>query len=198
MNLVARAQAFILKPKDEWIKVKGESTPALQLVTGYAVPLAAISYIALFIGEALIGYRVPFLGWIRIPIGRALLHAVFYYVLALASVYALGFIINALAPNFGSRQNLDNAMKLAIYSMTPFWIGGVFNLLPFLSWLWFLLGIYGLYVMYLGFQAGLMDTPKEKVAGYLIVSIVAYVVLFGIIAVIMGAIFAVGTLSPRF
>jgi hypothetical protein len=198
MNLVARAQAFILKPKDEWTKVKAEPTPVMQLFTGYAVPLAAISYIAMFIGEAIIGYRIPFLGWVRVPIARALLHAVFFYVLALASVYAWGIIINALASNFGSKPNLENAMKLAVYSATPLWIGGVFNLLPFLSWLGFLLGLYGLYVMYLGFQSPMMDTPPERVISYLVVSIIVYIVLFAVIAVLMGAIFAVGTLSPRF
>jgi len=198
MNLVSRAQAFILKPKDEWVKVKGESTPVMPLFMSYAVPLAAISYIAMFIGEALIGYRVPFLGWIHVPPVRALLHAVVFYVLALASVYAWGIIINALAPTFGSKPNLENAMKLAVYSATPLWIGGIFNILPFLSWLGFLLGLYGLYVMYLGFKTPLMDTPAEKVVGYLVVSIVVYVVIFAVVAVIIGAIFAVGvgTLSP--
>ncbi|MBM3294401.1 MAG: YIP1 family protein [Candidatus Aminicenantes bacterium] len=200
MNLIGRVQAIILKPKDEWVKIKGESTPVMQLFMGYAVPLAAIAYLAMFIGEALIGYRVPFLGWIRIPFVRALLHAVVFYVLALASVYAWGLIINALAGTFGSKPNLENAMKLAVYSATPLWIGGIFNLLPFLSWLGFLLGLYGLYVMYLGFKTPLMDTPPDKVVGYLVVSIVVYIVIFAVVAVIIGAIFAVGvgTFSPRF
>jgi hypothetical protein len=197
MNLVARAQAIILKPKDEWAKIKGEPTSVMQLITGYAVPLAAISYVAMFIGEALIGYRLPFVGWVRIPIGRALLHAVFFYILALVSVYAWGFIINALAPTFGSKPNLENAMKLAVYSATPLWIGGVFNLLPFLNWLGLILGLYGLYVLYLG-VAPMMETPQDKVVGYLVVSIVVYVVIFAIVAVVMGAIFAVGTIGPRF
>jgi hypothetical protein len=198
MNIVARAQAFILKPKEEWAKVKGESTPVMQLFTGYAVPLAAIPYIAMFIGEAFIGYRIPFLGWVRVSIARALLHAIFYYVLALATAYGWGFVINALAPNFGSKQNLENAMKLAVYSMTPLWVGGIFYLLPVIRWLVFLLGLYGLYVLYLGFQSPMMDTPPDKVVGFLIVSFVVFAVLYAIVAVIMGAIFAVGTLSaPR-
>ncbi|MBM3295854.1 MAG: YIP1 family protein [Candidatus Aminicenantes bacterium] len=200
MNLVARAQAIILKPKEEWVKIKGEPTPVMQLFTGYALPLAAVAYAAMFIGEALIGYRVPFIGWVRVPFVRALLHAVIFYALAVASVYAWGMVINALAATFGSKPNLENAMKLAVYSATPVWVGGVFNLLPFLSWLGIILGLYGLYVMYLGFQSPMMDTPPDKVVGYLVVSIVVYVVLFAVIAVLMSAIFTVGvgTITPRF
>jgi len=44
-------------------------------------------------------------GSYRYPLGSGLLRAVLYYVFTLASVYAFGLIINALAPNFGSKQN---------------------------------------------------------------------------------------------
>jgi len=40
-----------------------------------------------------------------------------------------------------------------------------------------------------------MGTAKEKVMGYLLVSIIVYIVLMGIIMLIMGAIFAVGTVG---
>ena len=40
-----------------------------------------------------------------------------------------------------------------------------------------LAGFYGLYVLYLGFQTPMMDTPKDKVIGYLVVSIVVVIVL---------------------
>jgi hypothetical protein len=192
MDLVSRVQAIVLKPKDEWAKIKAETTTVAELFTSYACILAAIPAIAQFIGFGLIGFRVPFVGWIRLGLGTALLRAIVAYIFSLISVYLLALIINALAPTFSSTQNMTNAMKIAVYSMTPMWVAGVLYIIPFLGILVIIAGLYGLYILYLGFAAPLMDTPKEKVMGYLILSIVVVVVLSIIFGVILGAIFAVG------
>ena len=195
MDLIARAQAILLKPKEEWVKIKGESTPIAQLFTSYAVLLAAVPAVAQFIGNGLVGKKIPFVGLVRFPIGSALFQAILYYVFTLVSVYVFGIVINALAPSFGSKQSMENAMKLAVYCMTPMWIGGVFYIIPFLGFLAILASLYGLYILYLGFDSPLMDTPKDKVVGYLLVCIVVVVVLSLVVALVLGAIFTVGTIS---
>ena len=195
MNLVARAQAILMKPKEEWVKIKGESTSIAQLFTSYAAILAAVPAVAQFIGNGLVGKKIPFVGWVRYPLGSALFQAILYYIFTLVSVYIFGIVINALAPSFGSKQNLPNAMKLAVYSMTPMWIGGVFYIIPFLGFLAILASLYGLYILYLGFDNPLMDTPKEKILGYLLVSIVVIVVLSLVVLLVLGAIFTVGTIG---
>ena len=194
MDLVARVQAVILKPKEEWVKIKGESTPIAQLFIPYAAILAAIPAIAQFIGYGLIGISVPFVGTYRFGLGTALFRAIIYYVLILASAYVFGMVINALAASFGSKPSAENAMKLAVYSMTPAWIGGVFYIIPALSILAVLASLYGLYVLYLGFNTPMMDTPKEKVVGYLVVCIVVVAVLMFVVGLVLGAVFAVGRL----
>ena len=192
MDIVNRVQGIVLKPKEEWAKIKSESTTIQQLFTSYALILAAIPAIANFIGMGLIGRRIPFIGWYRYDIGTAVLYAILSYVFSLVTVYIFGIIINALAPTFGSKSDAVNSMKLAVFSMTPFWVAGVFYLIPFLGVLALLAGLYGLYVLYLGFSHPLMDTPQDKVVGYLLVSIVVVAVLMGVVMMIMGAIFAVG------
>jgi hypothetical protein len=121
------------------------------------------------------------------------MQAILTYVLGLASIYLFGLVINALAPNFGSKPGLENAMKLAVYAMTPMWIGGVFYIIPFLSFLSVLASLYGLYILYLGFSTPMMDTPQEKILPYLVVSIIVVAVLTVVVSLIVGAIFAVGT-----
>jgi Yip1 domain len=195
MDLVARAQGLILKPKDEWVKIKGETTPAMQLITGYAALLCAIPAIAQFIGLSLIGIRIPFLGTYRYPLGSGLLRAILYYVFTLASVYAFGLIINALAPNFGSKPNPQKAMQLSVYSMTIPFVAGIFYIIPSLGVLAAIAGLYGLYVLYLGFNTPMMDTPKDKVIGYLVVCCIVIVVLMLIVGFILGAIWAGGAVS---
>ena len=190
MNLVARVQAILLKPKEEWVKIKDEPTTIQQLFVPYAVILAAIPAVAQFLGTALfLGFRIPGGGgsWIT----RSFLYAIFSYIMSLVVVYALGFIINALAPNFSSTQSLPQAMKLAVYSMTPAWIMGIFNLIPALGALSILGSLYGLYLLYLGFATPLMGTPKEKITGYFVVSLVVAIVLMFVVGIILGAAFAV-------
>lgn len=195
MDLVSRAQAIILKPKEEWVKIKGEPTPVTQLFTSYAAVLALIPAIAQFIGYALIGTRVLTFGVIRMNIGSALLRTVLYYIFALASVYVFGLVINALAPSFGSKQSAENAMKLAVYSMTPAWVGGIFYTIPALWILATLASLYGIYILYLGFATPMMDTAKDKVVGYLAVSFIVMIVLTVVVGLILSALFVVGSVS---
>jgi len=190
MNLIARVQGICLKPKEEWVKIKGEPTPVMNLFMQYVIPLAAIPAVAQFIGFGLIGVRVPFFGNLRLPLGTSLFRALVTYVLTVVSAYVAGIIVNALAPTFASKQNMENAMKLVVYSMTPAWIAGIFNIIPSLAVLAGLAGLYGLYILYLGFKAPMMETPQDKAVPYLVVSIVVMVGLWFVIGLIVGGIFA--------
>lgn len=195
MDLIPRVQGLIMKPKEEWVKIKGESTPVPQLFMNYALFLVLISGIAQFIGYGLVGVSVPFVGVYRVGIISALLRGVVFAGLQLVSAYIFGMVINALAPTFGSKPNLENAMKLAVYSMTPGWIGGIFYIIPALAFLALIASLYGLYVMYLGFASPMMDTPQDKVMGYTVASVVAAIVLTAVISLVVGAIFAIGAVS---
>lgn len=192
MDLVSRAQQIILKPKEEWIKIKEEEISIQQLFTSYAAILIAIPSIAHFIGQSLIGRSVPFIGLYRVGIGTGLLYAILFYVSSLITVYVFGIIINALAPTFSSKQNQANAMKIAVFSLTPAWVAGVLYIIPFLGILVFLASLYSIYLLYLGFSTPLLDTPKEKVVGYLVVSVIVVIVLMVVIWIILGAILTVG------
>jgi hypothetical protein len=196
MDLVSRVQGILLKPKDEWLKIKDEQPSIQDLFTKYAAILAAIPAVAQFLGWAFIGFRIPYQGgsWTA----RALLYVIFSYVFGLAVVYGFGWVINALAPNFSSTQNLPNAMKLAVYSMTPAWVAGIFHLIPRLGFLAVLGALYGIYLLYLGFATPLMGTPKEKVPGYMVISVVVMIILTVVIGIVLAAIFGVSGLMGLF
>ncbi|HHF42988.1 MAG TPA: DUF1282 domain-containing protein [Candidatus Aminicenantes bacterium] len=198
MDLVSRAQGIILNPKKAWETIKSEDIQVKDLFTSYAMILAAIPAIAHFIGLGLVGRNIPFVGWYRYGLGSAFLYMLLSYIFSLVSVLIVGFIINALAPTFGSTQNLNKAMALAVYCMTPYWVAGILYIIPFLGILVFLAGFYGLYILYLGFAQGMLDTPKEKVIGFFIVSLVVTIVILLIVSFILGGIFAVGAVSGAY
>ncbi|HUT07664.1 MAG TPA: Yip1 family protein [Candidatus Latescibacteria bacterium] len=191
MDIVQRVQSIILKPKAEWVKIKAEPSTVAGLFTSYAMILAAIPAGAQFLGNILVGSRLPFVGLYRWSIGRALGNAIVYYIFALATVYLFALIINELAPNFGSAKNMTSALKLSVYSMTPGWVAGILYIIPGLWILGILASLYGLYVLYLGFDTPMMETPKDKVMSYLGVSIVVVIVLYVVFSLILGGIFAV-------
>ena len=167
MNLIERAKNIILTPASEWEVINNESTTTAQLYTSYILLLAAIGPLAMILGGGFFSmlYRVPL--------------AIMTYVLSLVSVFAVGFIIDLLAPNFGAQKNQMQALKVSAYAMTPAWIAGIFNLIPFLGMLGLLASLYGLYLLYLGLPV-LMKVAQDKVVPYVVVVVVCAFVTIGI------------------
>jgi hypothetical protein len=191
MNIVQRVQSIILKPKEEWAKIKAEPITAAELFTSYVMILAAIPSGFQFLGNVLVGKRLPLVGVFRWPVGRALGYAIVSYILALVAVYLFALIINQLAPTFSSAKSMANALKLSAYSMTPGWVAGVLYIVPGLWVVGVVASLYGLYILYLGFDTPMMETPKDKIPGYMAVSIVVVVVLYVVFGWIVKGIFAV-------
>jgi hypothetical protein len=194
MAMIERVKAICLKPGTEWPVIEAEQTSTQGLMTGYAVPLAAITPLASFVGGVVIGRTIPFVGSYHVPLGAGLTLAVVSYLLALVGLFVLSLIINALAPTFGGQKNSTQALKLAVYAQTPAWIAGVFTILTSLSWLPIIAAIYGLYLFYLGLPV-LMKNPKEKSVGYTVVVIICAIVIYVVIGVVAAAVGGTGMLA---
>ena len=128
MGLVDRAKGILLQPAREWPAIAAEPAGTKALFLGYAVPLAAISAVASWIGHSLIGVPAPFVGTLRAPVMTGLALAVATFALQLAVAFGVGLVIDALAPSFGGEKNPGQAMKCAVYAYTPAWVAGVLNL----------------------------------------------------------------------
>jgi hypothetical protein len=185
MNLVDRVKRILLSPKTEWAVIDAEPATLAELYTRYIMPLAAIGPLAQLIGYSVFGISVPFIGTYRVPIGTAITQALVTYILTLAGTYVLALIIDALAPTFNGQRSQIQSLKLAAYSLTASWVAGIFSLIPGLRILT-LLGIYSLYLLYLGLPV-LMKTPREKAASYTAVVILAAIVL----SIVIGAVASV-------
>jgi len=192
MNIVERAKNILLTPAKEWDVIKGENLTIVDMFTKYAMILAAIPAVAGFIGYSVIGISFGF-GTFRVPIGTSLVWAILQYILSLAGVFLIAFIMDALAPNFGCTKNLVAAVKIVVFSYTASWVAGILNIIPSLGILVGLASIYSLYLMYMGLQI-VKDVPKDKMVGYFVVTIIVAVVVYFVIGMIVGAI-AFGSMS---
>ncbi|MDA2918074.1 YIP1 family protein [Desulfobacterota bacterium AH_259_B03_O07] len=183
MNLTERAKNIILKPKQEWPAIDGEAIQTSDFYRNYIIPLAAIGPIASFIGTSLVGITLPGMGTFRVPIGSAIVQMIVSFVLALIGVYVLAIIIDLLAPSFGGENSRHQGLKVAAYSSTPGWLGGIFGIIPVLGFVGIIAAIYGLYLLYLGLPI-LMKSPRQKALGYTVIVVIASIVIFVIIGLI--------------
>ncbi|CAL4869002.1 hypothetical protein MMA231_03293 [Asticcacaulis sp. MM231] len=173
-NLIERVQAILLKPAATWDVIERETPDVKTLYTSYIMPLAAIGPVATAIGGIVFGG-----GLFRI------VSAVLLYILSLILIYVVALIIDGLAPSFNGQKNFIQALKVAAYSSTAGWVAAVLSIHPGLGVIGSLLGLYGLYLMYLGLPK-LMKNPADKTIVYMIVNAVVYFVL----VLIMGAVIA--------
>ena len=191
-KIMARAKAILLSPKSEWPVIAGESTTIADLYKGYAIWLAAIPAIFTFLKMSVIGTSVMFAGTFRVGIGSGLTTMVISYVLALAMLYVLALIVDALAPSFGGQKNSVQAFKVIVYAYTASWIAGIAQIVPGLGILLMIVGgIYSIYLMYLGLPQT-MKCPPEKAAGYTAVIVIIAIVVGAVIGVVVGGVAGVG------
>ena len=190
MTVIDRVQAILLRPKETWPVIAAESADVASIYTRYLVFLAAIPAVAGFIGLSLVGISTGN-GSIHVPIAAGIVQMVLGYVLSLALVFVLALIVDALAPAFGGTKNQVQAVKLIAYGGTAGFVGGIFSLVPALSVLGLLAGLYSIYLIYMG-VAVTMRCPASKSAIYTAVIVVCAIVA-SLLLGSLAALFVPGT-----
>ena len=194
-GIVQRAKDILLTPKETWPVIAAEPATTQSIYVPYVVALAAIGPIAQFIGGQVFGFTAFGVTY-HPPIASALVSAILSYGLTLATVFLLALVIDGLAPNFGGQKDQVQALKVAAYSATAGWVGGIFGLVPALGLIGALLGLYGLYLLYLGLPV-LMRAPQDKAIGYTAVVVIVAIVLFLIVGAVVASLTAPSLLSIR-
>jgi hypothetical protein len=178
-GLIDRIKNILLTPQAEWDRIASEPADVNKIYLGYVLPLAAFAALCGFIGMTLIGV----MGW-RVGIVPGLIGAIIQAAMGLVSVFIIAFVANALAPTFGSRQDMGQAHKLAAYGSTAFFLAGVFAIFPPLAIL-ALVGLYSFALIYIGLPR-LMGTPEDKRIGYLATIIIIAIVVGIVLNLVIG------------
>ncbi len=185
MNLIERAKNMIITPKTEWLAVESENQDMKSIIMSYVLPLAVVSAICAFIGYAFIGvdavlFRMKGINW-------GLSQGITVLVSTMLSMIVATYVVDMLAPSFGSEKNLNRSAQLVGFSLTPGLIGGIFSIIPMLAILGGLLGLYGIYLMYIGLSP-IKKTPEDKKVVYLVVSFLVIIAINFVMAAILGMI----------
>lgn len=185
MNLIERVKNMIVTPKTEWTAVEGESDTLSGVITKYVIPLAAVGAICTFIGYAFIGIDYGFFRMRGMEWGIKM--AVISLVSSIVGVIITAFVVDALAPSFGSEKNINKSAQLVAYGFTPAFVGALLTIFPAIAMIGSLFGLYGIYLMYLGLGP-LKKTPEDKKVIYLVISIVVLIVVYMVIGLILGSV----------
>lgn len=192
-NLVQRVKDILLRPSPTWDQIETEPTTTGELYKRYIIPLAAIPAVAGFIGFAIVGVGVPGLGFKTDIVWTAVSQAL-QFLLSLGMTFVMALIIDGLAPSFGGQKNQMQALKVAAYSSTAWWVAGIVLLIPMLAPL-MLAGLYSLYLLYTGLPR-LMKTPADKAVPYIAVVIIAAIVVGLVINTIVSPLQRLGGAGP--
>ena len=194
-GMVERIKAILLKPVETWSAIATEPSSPGELITRWAVPLAAIGPLATFLHGQLFGYGALGISYHPGLMG-GLSTLLVTYILGLVSVVVLALIADWLAPKFGGTSDRTAAFKLVVYGSTAAWLAGIAQLIPGLGILG-LAGLYSLYLYYTG-AAPLMKVPQDKGVGYTAVTIVCAALLYLVVGAVSASfigLFGMGGLS---
>lgn len=186
MPIFTRAKNILLSPATEWRIIDSEMETPQSLLRKYVVPMALIPAAAWFIGYGLIGIDAYFfrLGGIK----WGIILAAISFITSLVTYFISTYVVDALAPSFGSAKNLGRSAQVVAYSYTAVWVTGVFYIIPSLSRLT-ILGLYAIYLFYLAIPV-MKKTPEDKRITYTIVcSIIIIVIAFVVGQIISNIIY---------
>lgn len=171
-----RVVAILTNPQEEWGVIQKEKIAINEMLIRYVLIVAAIPAVSFFLGHSVIGFQGSGVVY-RYTLGTCLSFALSMYIFLVVSVFIVAFIIDVLAPYFGAKRNMVSSTKVAVFSHTACWIGGIFYLVPAISFFIFLFDIYALVLLYMGIQR-LKHPSKGNMAGYFIITIAAVIVSF--------------------
>jgi hypothetical protein len=178
-----RAYQLITQPEKTWREIKGEHLEIRRLFVGYALPLMLLPLFTSIV--RIVMARGPFITFSFVA--SLLLGAIANYVLSAAALLLAGWLVSVLAQYFSSRNDLALTMGLVIYSMTPVWLAGLFNLSPRLAVL-SSLGLYSTFLIYVGLPV-MLETPPEKHTAFAAAVIALGVFILMYLSITAGGLF---------
>jgi len=190
-------QLFI-RPVDAWHAIRDSNISAGKAF-GQVLILAAIPVISGYIGTTRFGWQVAGTPQVRLTQDSALLIAAIYYLVIIAAVYSVAWMIRWMGQTYGADQPFRRCVVLASFIPVPLFLAGIFQIYPLL-WLNLLVGIpavtYTVFLLYIGIPI-MMEISEER--GFLFASAVLAFGLVGLVGLLAASVILWGIgIGPAF
>ena len=191
--IVERVKNILLSPKTEWEAIDKENSPVNKTLTGYLLLVAAVPAVISLLGYFLFGIfgSMPF----AYAFGMGIKVAIMMYAVVIGGAFITALVANLFAENFGSVKDFNKAFALAAHAWTPLCVAGVLLIypVPFLFWLWVIVGIlYGLFLLYNGIRP-LLKTPFEQLTPFVAICAGSFAAAFFLLLIVLSYLFLGGT-----
>ncbi len=184
MNIIERVKNILITPKTEWEVINGESATPQSLLMSYVLPLAVIAAAGAFLQ----GLLFPGLSGFTFFIVTAIIA----FIAQVITFYLSTYIVDALAPNFGSEKDINKSAQLVAYSWTPSYIAGFLSFIPVIGALLSIAAwAYGIFLMYQGIGP-LKKTPEDKKVVYMVIAYLVIIIVYFILLAILGLVLFAG------
>ena len=134
-------RSMVVEPEECWPQIRDENKKAREIFADFVIPAAAIWPVTLFFGGVFF-LSMPVLLWFY--------WMLLLYFILLGAVLVAGMIVSVVGGLFALRFSLDDGVRLAAYSLAPFFAGGVLGVVPPLAIAGLLAGIFSFYIYYQG------------------------------------------------
>ena len=105
-------------------------------------------------------------------------------IIILCGAYIAAAVINAFSDQFGSAKDFNRAFSLVAYSFTPLCVAGILYLFEPLSLIVPYVGLYGLYLLYVGLDPQLKPAVGKKTI-CLVISLIIVIAAWAILSKIV-------------
>ncbi|HNW49788.1 MAG TPA: Yip1 family protein [Prolixibacteraceae bacterium] len=181
--IVERAKGIIRTPKQEWEVIATEKKSTMDVFKSYFLPLSAIPVVACYIGYGIVGSDQGMFGKIATAkLGYS--YAALSFITFILSTFLTALIISSLAGHFEAQKNFNRAYKLVVYSYTPMLLASIFYIIPVLSPLVVIAGIYYFYLLYYGIKP-MTKVSDEKMKSFFFISLAATIVVYLLVSLII-------------
>jgi hypothetical protein len=185
--LLRHVIGFFLQPVREWESVRAENA-GLGMALRHVGILAAIPVISGYIGTTQFGWQIGTAETVRLTSSSAATIAVAYYLVIVAAVISVGWMIHWMGQTYGASQPLTRCIVLAAYIPIPLFLVGVTQLYPVL-WFNLLVGLpavaYTVFLLFVGIPI-MMEIPAER--GFLFGSAVLAFGLVGLVGMLAATV----------
>lgn len=177
-----RCVEIIVRPKEEWKRIKEESLTVFQLFRDFLFPLIAVSVVSSMIGSYIKMTETVFDSHVLI------LEGLREFLSLMTSLILSIFIVNELIKTYGGEKNIDIAANLVTYSYVPILL---VSILLGLSSSLFILGLFSLYLFYIFFQGTpvMLNLPDEKQSNFSILSAMTILMIYLMVSFIIYSVF---------
>ena len=101
------------------------------------------------------------------------------------------WVIYLLSPKFELSSDFSRSFQLVAYSYTPIFVAGILLIVPSMSIIATLAGLYGLFLLYLGITP-ILQTPDDKKNTFYVVSLLSIIV----VSILISSILSVLIIKP--